>query len=315
MATLLGVPRACGSKSRNTGQAQCDVKLQKMTMLLLCKDGFKIPASELTSDADVLAYLQDATIAPLVKNRVFPIKTIKGYTENTEQAEIIKYGFGDFAGRNEKAVSFEIDSEYLGIGHYKRLRAWLDDKSTRAFIVDTTFIGGETNADGDLVPFEASFNPRQVTIGNGADAVTKTMIDFALRNPKALTDDLMPYQFEDGTSTLFNDLFGCLDVRLTSPSAYVVKANVAIDNSDLYDSYADALAVVGAWKGVNAINGAAVAITAVVKNPTYKGWTLTITGNPVCDVTLADPAALAAINVGSSTAGGYETEGGVRLGE
>lgn len=314
MASLLGVPRACGIKSGNTGQATCDIKLDKIVMLLLCKDGFKVPASELGSDVDVLAYLQEKSIAALPKDRLFPFKTIKGYTENTEAAEIIKYGFGDFAGRNEKAVTFEMDSEYLGVGHYKRLRAWLDDKSTRAFVITTSSIHGEKDKDGNLVPFEANFNPQQVKIGNGADAVTKTMVDIAFRNPKAFSDDLNGYQFEDGTSSLFNELFGCVDLRLSTPSSFVVKANVAISNLDMYDEYADALAVVGAWEMKNAITGAVVPITSVVKNPTYKGWTILPNATP-CDIKTVNPAALAALNVGSTTSGGFETEGGVRLGE
>ena len=92
--SIIGKPRACNIKNANTGQASCDTKVQKLTMLLLARDGFAIPASETNSFEGVLAYLQQATLAKDPKKRIYPIKTIQGYTENTEAADTIKSGFG-----------------------------------------------------------------------------------------------------------------------------------------------------------------------------------------------------------------------------
>lgn len=314
MSTILSVPRACNTKAGNTGQPSCDTKIQKLTMLILAYDGFKIPASELTSFEDALAYLQSATIAALPKNRIYPIKTVEGLTDNTEAAEVIKSGYGNPQYSNEKPHSFEIDTENLGIGYYKNLRKFKGQKNLRAFWVDTTFIGGQKNAAGDLVPFECTFDAKQTKVGDGGGAITKNMVDFSLKRSTALSDDIETIVFDEDYD-LANDLFGILDVELSSPAAGVVVAKTMISKENLYDSYADALAVVGAWKAIDAISGAALTVSAVTKNTTYKGWNITFTGGTVADIALANPAALAALNVGSSTAGGYETEGGVRLGE
>jgi hypothetical protein len=314
MATILGVPRACNTKVGYTGQPTCDTKIQKLTMLILAYDGFVIPAAELTTFEDALAYLQAATIAALPKNRVYPIKTVEGLTDNTEAAEVIKSGYGNPQYSNEKPHTFEIDTENLGIGYYKNLRKFKGQKNLRAFWVDTTFIGGQKNANGDLVPFECTFDAKQVKVGDGGGTITKNMVDFSLKRATALSDDIEQIVFDEDYD-LANDLYGVLGVELSSPAAWVVKAKEMITKSDLYDSYADALAVTGAWKATNAVTGAVIAVSTVVKSATYKGWTITLATVTAADITLVDPTALAAINVGSTTAGGYETEGGVRLGE
>lgn len=314
MGTILGVPKACNTKVAHTGQASCDFKIQKLVMLVLAYDGFKVPASELTTFADTLAYLQDATIAALPKNRVYPIKVIEGYTDNTEAAEIIKSPYGNPQYSNEKPHTAEIDTENLGIGYWKNLRKFKGQKNLRAFWVDTTFIGGQKNADGDLVPFECTFDAKQVKVGDGGGTITKNMVDFSLKRSTALSDDLEAVAFDENYD-LGNDIYGVLGVELTSPAAWVVKAKTMVGKEDLYDSYADALKVTGAWKATNATTGAAIAVSAVEKSVANKGWTITLATVTAADITLADPAALAALNVGSSTAGGYETEGGVRLGE
>jgi len=314
MATILGVPRACNTKVGNTGQPSCDTKIQKLTMLILAYDGFKIPASSLITFEDALAHLRAATIAALPKNRVYPIKTVEGLTDNTEASEVIKSGYGNPQYSNEKPHTFEIDTENLGIGYYKNLRKFKGQKNLRAFWVDTTFIGGQKNANGDLVPFECTFDAKQVKVGDGGGTITKNMVDFSLKRATALSDDIEQIVFDEDYD-LANDLYGVLGVELSSPAAWVVKAKEMITKTDLYDSYADALAVTGAWKATNAVTGAAIAVSTVVKDIVNKGWTITLATVTAADITLADPAALAALNVGSSTAGGYETEGGVRLGE
>jgi len=314
MGTLLGVPRACTTKVAHTGQPSCDFKIKKLTMLVLAYDGFKVPASELTDFNDTLAYLQEATIAALPKNRVYPIKVIEGYTDNTEAAEVIKSAYGNPQESNEKPHTAEIDTENLGIGYWKNLRKFKGQKNLRAFWVDTEFIGGQKDSDGNLVPFECTFEAKQTKVGDGGGAITKNMVDFSLKRATALSDDLEAIAFPEEMD-LANEIYGVIGVELTSPAAWVVKAKTMIGKEDLYDSYSDALAVTGAWKAVNAVTGAAIAVSTVVKSVANKGWTITLATVTAADITLVDPTALAALNVGSTTAGGYETEGGVRLGE
>jgi len=314
MGTILGVPKACSTKVAHTGQDSCDFKIDKLTMLILAYDGFKVPASELTDFADTLAYLQEKSIAALPKDRCYPIKVIEGYTDNTEAAELIKSPYGNPQKSNEKPHTAEIDTENLGIGYWKNLRKFKNQKNLRALWVDTAFIGGQKNADGDLVPFECTFEAKQVKVGDGAGSITKNMVDFSLKRATSLSDDLEAVAFDENYD-LSNDIYGILGVELTSPAANVVVAKTAISKENLFDSYAAALAVIGAWKLTNTITGQLITSgVTVAQSPTYKGWIFTGITVPT-DFELTNPAALAAINVGSSTAGGYETEGGVRLGE
>ena len=71
-------------------------------------------------------------------------------------------------------------------------------------------------------------------------------------------------------------------VELAASATSSKKIGVKVKNSslgndiNLYATYADALAVVGAWTAKNLATGAAIGVTAVVKDAVLEGWTVTL---------------------------------------
>lgn len=309
---IINVPIGCVTGAGNTAIPSCGVSIDHLKGLFLCFDGFEIPNASLTDFATALAYLQTKTLAANLLERLYPLSIIEGCTNNTAAPEKKNSGYGNTQYTAEQPHQFELELENVGIEYFKRLRRWNGRKDLKVYWIDTEFIGGHQTSTG-FAPIEASLFVKQVMPGNIAD-YTKYMADLELKNPKSLTDLLDTIAIPEGYD-LESEVNGVTGISLTSPAAWVVKAQAAISKEDLYDKYADALAVTGAWKATNALTGAIIAVSTVVKSAANKGWTITLATVTAADITLADPAALAALNVGSSTAGGYESEGGVRLGE
>ena len=314
MSTILNYPRSVAAAYGNTGQPSANVSLDKLVGLILTTDGYEIPLASLATWEDALAYLQDSTLAPNKKDRAFPVMFVEGLTDNTPEANKVMSGYGNIKKIVENPFQASAEMENLGIEWFKNLRKFKDMKNLRGYWVDTTFIGGELTSTG-LKGFECSFMVGNPKIGNGKDSTTDYAAAIEFRNPTALTDDINVIVYPKGVN-IKNELFGCLDVELSSPTLNVVKAVEKISKVDMYDNYADELAVVGAWVATDSLTGRAIAISGVAKNTTYKGWTIThaaATGDTI--ITLASPDVLAGLNVGSATAGGYEAESGVSLGE
>lgn len=109
------------------------------------------------------------------------------------------------------------------------------------------------------------------------------------------------------------DLTGLQDVVLYSTAARVtgvlhVGAKSDCGSVNMYDEYADALADVDAWEFVRDDTGAIVLPSAVVKDATLKGWTVTLTPNTLAvagSLRMVGPTELAAL---TSPVIGFESD-------
>lgn len=116
--------------------------------------------------------------------------------------------------------------------------------------------------------------------------------------------------FKATTSLL--DQMGLLDVKVVSGAAatttsITVKVLAECSEDDLFDLYADALAVVGAWvvkEGANTIT-----VTGVTKNTGLKAWVLAFATQTTGDHLTADLATPAALKALTIPVTGYESEG------
>lgn len=316
MGTIIGVPLSAVKTTGNTGIAKRDIKLHKMVGIFLAQKGFKIPAAECTNFNDVVAYLQEKTIAANPNERLYPINEILGYTETTEAPTVVKSALGMQKGYNENPQTFDLDIRYNGIGHYKSIRQWLFANDAVAYILDSNAILGKFDKKtGDFLPYDVAFTPKQVKYGNGKDTATETMVELQIKDATALSDKAEGITFEADEFTAANELFGCLDLAVEKVNSTTVKVFQKVSRTDMYDQYSTALAVIGAWKITDAVTGNEVTSGVTVATaPASKGWAFTgLTG--VVDISLVDPTALAALNIGSSTAGGFECEEVARLGE
>jgi expansin (peptidoglycan-binding protein) len=92
---------------------------------------------------------------------------------------------------------------------------------------------------------------------------------------------------------------------------------VVVEQKGTYKSFTPAaLAATTAWKARDKVTKSAVAITSVTANATIKGFTFVVAPTPnTVEVQTVNPAALAVLNIGSATAGGFESDGWCSLGE
>jgi hypothetical protein len=101
-------------------------------------------------------------------------------------------------------------------------------------------------------------------------------------------------------------LANIVDVELSEAAAaagyvFKFKAKTKFAGTDIYETYQDLLAVVGAWKATRLDTNANVTIASAAKDATNKGWTVTldnttaIASNVKVRIELVDPAALKAL--------------------
>lgn len=300
MATILGVP-SCSQSWGNTGQPSCDFKIEKLNHLMVSFDTFAVPAASTTTWATFLAYLQAGTLAA-IDDRLFPIKKVMANENATEAPAKMTSGYGITTKVTEKPHQFNIELENLGIEFFKRLRKFNKSKKLRVFWVDDTFIGGKTNTAGDFLGMECSWHLNQVMPGNVAD-YTKYILQLELTDPGALTDNLIPVGFPEGFD--FEVEFGGItDVTLTGTGgsgSATVTAATSIAKEDFITLYATELLETGMWL----ING--VPATLPPGGIVNGVATFVIVGARTYTIALNTPALLAVEGIGSSTAGGFES--------
>lgn len=291
----------------NTGQPKGGyLKLEYMEGMLIHPDGFKIPQSELNGKfADLVTYLQKAQLAD-ASLRLWCLPRFEGVTDNTPAVEQKEAPYGFKKAPVEKSHKFDIEIEDFGTEFYKQLRLFNGRSDLRAIVLQPNALMFEIDENGDAQGAEVDLTASQVKIGNIAD-YTKYMLNVEFKDKGFFTDHLRSVEIPQGK--VFRDYFkGILNVSISEPATNVVKAVTSITGTDLYNTYDDELAVVGAWVLTNTLTGAESAPSTVAKNATHKGWTITHAIAAPVTIRLASPSALAALGVGSATSGGFEAQ-------
>ena len=297
--SIVNYPLSCARGLGNTGQPSCAISIEKLEGLLMTTDGFKIPAASLTSFDTAFAYLQTATLAADPLQRIYPLHTIEGLTNNTAAPEKKLSGYGNTQSVTEQPQQFEIEIENNGIEYYKKLRTWNGRKDVRVYWIDKTFIGGYLDSNGDLLPMEASVFFKQVMPGNVAD-ITKYMCELELKSPTALTDDLSAIAIPEGFKVK-NEIHGLRDVTLAGKGGVfsaTVTAVMSISKEDFATKFASEL-MDDTWVADGSAPLFPTIANGVVLFPELTAGVHTIS--------LTTPATLASYGIGSPTSGGYES--------
>lgn len=297
--SIVNYPLSCARGLGNTGQPSCAISIEKLEGLLMTTDGFKIPAASLTSFDTAFAYLQTATLAADPLQRIYPLHTIEGLTNNTAAPEKKLSGYGNTQSVTEQPQQFELEIENNGIEYYKKLRTWNGRKDVRVYWIDKTFIGGYLDSNGDLLPMEASVFFKQVMPGNVSD-ITKYMCELELKSPTALTDDLSAIAIPESFKVK-NEIHGLRDVTLAGTGGVLsatVTGLLSISKEDFISKFATLL-LDDNTINVDGLNVQPTSITNGVALITLTAGTHTIS--------LADPNALMGAMIGSLTSGGYES--------
>ena len=292
----------CGATNgtRNTGIPNgCVLTLENIVGFLLAEDGFAIPTASTTDWATELAYMQAATLNATANERLFPILFLEDFTDNTPAPEKKKNGFGDTTHTFEQPYDFQARIENLGIEFMKNIRSFRGKKNLRCYVVTDEMIGGYENSAGDFVPFECTFDLTQPKIGKVTGDPTMYNVEISLKDPQALTDNLVGIAIPSGVD-LASELNGITDVVLTvTPGTNSVSITAVEKNTkvNFISKYATELAT-----GMFLVGG-------VAKNATIANGVATIStlGGGSTTVSLNTPALMAAAGIGSTTAGGYES--------
>ena len=303
---------AYSSQYGNVGQPTGGFpSLDHFTGVILHFDGFEVANANLESFTLFKTALQTATLAA-IDSRIFPVLHIQGATDNTTAVETKTAPYGNKVSQVEKPHIFTFEMENWGIGWWSEARNFNGRLDMRAFFVTPKLVMGEPTATG-FTGYEITVNFEQVKPGNVAD-YTKYNMNIEITDPRSLSENTASVEIPEGT-IIRNILKGITGISLSTiadaPNLATVGAVKKINNQNLYDIYADALAKPTAWVALNASTGAVVTITGVTKDAVNKGWAIAHaeTDLPVV-LSLAAPAALAALTpaVGTATTGGFESD-------
>jgi len=298
---------SCTSKFGNVGEPSCGIKIDHLVGFILTYGNFEIPNASLTDFDTTLAYLQASTLAN-GNGRTFYIPKIFGNEDSTPAADIKKSGYGFNIKQDEKSHEFTIEFENKGIKFHKNLRKFRERKDMRVLWIDTQFIGGLRTSTG-LRGFECTFMANQVKVGVLGGDPTKYTGNLQLEDPSALEDKLSTILFPEDFD-LSEEMGGILDVELFGTGGAgtaTIGARTEISRTDLYADYSTLLADTDAWKAIVKSTGATATITTVTKDDANKKWILGLAAGTYL-ISMASPAELAALTIGSLTAGGFESE-------
>lgn len=301
------VKNSCVVDNGNTGVGDCwnDIGIPR-GLLFVDRD-------EIFTTATIAALktqLEAGILAALPAERIYPVQNIVEPTDNTTDPNTQQFA-GDgsviVAGENNYNLSFRWVDGGFCLLHSLRL----SKGQTKAFFIIDSFgnlIGTDAGTTGNpeqirgIIGYNYT-NPFKFAISTSAVAVYQTMLSF---EPSQVNENIAIVDFSnDGGLAYLSRLNGLFNVSITQAAApssttVTVKAKVSgCTNEDLYDSYADALAVVGAWKVTRVDNGGTITVSAVTKSASTHGWVLTLTSATglTVNVSLADPTTLDGLDV------------------
>jgi len=301
----------CNQPLGNTGVKKCFNDIGIIRAILFA------PINKTYTTAS-LAALKTALQAGVLENnpynRIYPLQNIVLPTDNSSEPTS-----QTFAGDNSTV--------FTGQGFYNFKFQWVEgglclalallrgnSRNRGFFLVDSYGQLWGQNAGTDLIkPFVGNSYTDKPKLSVGSDAVTAYTTNLSW-DPIQITgpDNLAFVNFNiengGGLNYLTNQLSGLLDVNINQSAARAggvlkVGAKTACGTVNLFDDYAAALAVVGAWRAKTTTGGLPIAITSVAQDATNLGWTVTLdTADPNYSATagavqigLAGPATLAAL--------------------
>lgn len=314
MPDLLNTPICKTSTGGNTGIPTCAFDIKKIVMVILADPSHRITAANRASISTLKGVLQTATLASGT-SRIYPIPHVVLQSDNSEDITITT----DAYGTKEVARDGDYDWTFLtkkGYACYNASLRKFNYRNMGAYFVDSDMNIFGTMDGTDMRPATLSFfHAMKWKVADGSNA-TQYMFRLSLSNPEEV-NDAGKLAFVacggDQTTTInfISELNGVIDVTVEQSSVAAgtidVLAKTSCGKTNLYDDYSTELAAAGAWIVKNASTGAVLTPSGVAANATTEGFTISVTLTGAATVQLQTPAALAALSVGSSTDGGYES--------
>lgn len=281
--------------------------------------GILIGPLNTTFDASTLVALK-AVLEPLLLadnpyGRIYPLQNIVVPTDQTKAPDVITFaGNGQqiIASENARSMTFQWYD-----GGYCLLRALrtANGQNRGIMVIDSKGQLLCTDAGGNLVKFISAYTWAKQFKWPMTTSEVAAYEFFTSFETSQIDDSGVIIDFNvngGGGLGYLTNLQGLYNVGITqaaAPSSTTVSVKAQVTgcgSADMYDLYADALAVVGAWKVTRADTGGTIVVSAVTKSATFNGWVLTLTSATglTVNVSLVGPTELAAL---SSPVAGYES--------
>lgn len=303
MSDVKNVKVACVTDNGNTRVGDCwnDIGVPRGIIF--------VPKNKTYTTASISAFLA-ALLPDLLaddpQGRAYPVQNIVEITDTTTKPNVQTFP-GDGSQITSGENAYTMTYRWVDGGFCLQYALRSSRGQTKAFFVIDSYgqlIG--TDGGAGLIKGIIGYNytnPFTWATTNAAVATYDTMLSF---RPEQVNENIAILDFNaNGGLGYLSSLEGLFNVNISqaaAPTATVVtvKANVTgCGSSDLYDLYADALAVVGAWKVTDTANGGTIVVSAVAKSAGTHGWALTLTSaaGKTVKVGLVGPTELDAIDV------------------
>jgi hypothetical protein len=293
----------CGADGGNTGFGDCFIDLKNIVGGILVPSSRAYSASETETAATLLAAIQADILAAASADRVYPLASFEGLTDNTEDPTIQTLGYGGLAVTREGLYNLTFQFVQGGLCLSKSLRKF--NSSTRSVLLfDSTglLIGWKSGTDLKGIPLDM-FYQRPFRLNDGTN-VTNYATQLVFK-PQYLNDLIGFVEMSIGD---LSALKGLQDIVLSEAAGsnlpvLKIKAKTGCAGTDLYDLFSTELASSSLWTAKNE-DGETIAITSVAVDAGLKAWTVTVdSGDPNYPVSgpviisLAAPAVLAAAGI------------------
>lgn len=298
----------CNQIGGNTGVKPCfnDIGIPRAI--------FFVPIGKTFTTASMAALktaLEAAILANSPYQRLYPLQSIVQITDNSTDPTS-----QTFSGDNSTVFTsqgfYNLNFQWVNGGICLLIALLKANSRNKAFFIVDSYgqlIG--TDAGTDLIKGITgnSFTQKfKFAVGTDAVAAYSTNLIFA---PEQVNENLAIVNFNQtggGGLAYLQGLSGLLDVNILqnaarSSAVLKVGAKTVCGTVSLYDDYADALAVVGAWQAKTTAAGLPIAISTVAKDTTNLGWTVTLDNTDpnysatagAVQIGLSGPATLAAL--------------------
>lgn len=256
----------CVTAGGNTGISDCDFNPQNIIGLFLVPTNRVYSTAETATVQTMVAALQADSVAGR-RNRVFPIKNIAGFTDNTEDATVETLSYGTPITIREGQYNLNLRFLKGGLCLSNALRKF-NNSSVSVLLIDSagTLIGARQGENLIGIPLN-QFYARPLKLNDGSGAVVNYSMDISF-NPNYLNEDI---GFLVGNVTDWNSVNGLQDVVLKEIAGsakpilkLVVQTGCGGESILDDDAFATELADVALWKATNVATKADIDITSVV---------------------------------------------------
>lgn len=306
MSYLIDDPGCAASIGGNTGNPGCTMMPKNFVGAFLVRKDQAFDAADL---ADILTELQTRSLAA-ASVRLYPVGRFEEVKDNSEDITYQTYGYGGKYLVKEGRYDWTFSIVNGGLCHHKQFRKFHGSKDFAVILYDAdNTLYFNKKADGDYYGFSLeNFNAIPWKVNDGSKGAAFD-VHFALADPRELNDNVAYVKVDQSP---FSSVPGILDVTLSIQTAFgtgtmKVTAKKSCSKEDLYDEFQTEIAAAGAWV-LKDDAGNTKTITSVTADATVGGWIIAATlGADNYTLSLATPAALAALNIGGPPDTGFES--------